>query len=317
MCLCSSTGQPADEPLVLQGGRDAGRCAGVLRPPDQLLQQEPGAALLQHGSPDRSGFCPLLHARHRPGGLLLPAEEGAGVRRGHVGQRDRDVRVGAGSAAADRAVLVEGALLVLSAIVANLCVCGALLRPITLQEEMPEGAEQCDEKQRCDISPQDAELAIKPFEESKDALLSADKSLPPSTLSLNRKWCFSSWFLSSKEYQFLLLPDFLGLALSFLFLASGCSLPFVYLVPYALSAGVSHQHAAFLMSILGVIDIMGNVTFGWLTDRRCLKPHRLSCYVFSVGMEGLCCLFIPLLRSFSLLVPFAVLYGYLTAPTWL
>lgn len=27
-------------------------------------------------------------------------------------------------------------------------------------------------------------------------------------------------------------------------------------------------------------------------------------------MEGLCCLFVPLLRSFPLLVPFAVLYGY-------
>lgn len=43
---------------------------------------------------------------------------------------------------------------------------------------------------------------------------------------------------------------------------------------------------------------------------RCLKPYRLGCYIFSVAMEGLCCLFMPLLRSFPLLVPFAVLYGY-------
>lgn len=43
---------------------------------------------------------------------------------------------------------------------------------------------------------------------------------------------------------------------------------------------------------------------------RCLKPYRLASYVFSVGMEGLCCLFVPLLRSFPLLIPFAVLYGY-------
>lgn len=47
-----------------------------------------------------------------------------------------------------------------------------------------------------------------------------------------------------------------------------------------------------------------------VVSRRCLKPYRLACYVFSVGMEGLCCLFTPLLRSFPLLVPFAVLYGY-------
>ncbi len=32
--------------------------------------------------------------------------------------------------------------------------------------------------------------------------------------------------------------------------------------------------------------------------------------MFAVGMEGLCCLFIPLLRTFVSLVPFSVLYGY-------
>ncbi|KAM3860040.1 monocarboxylate transporter 12-B-like [Diretmus argenteus] len=204
----------------------------------------------------------------------------------------------------------RGALLILSGFVANLCVCGALLRPITLQEA---DEEEEEEEQRLGEG------------ESQDAFSTSSSSPPSSPTSPlvpgndassltysqpMRSQRFSSCFLSSQEYRFLLLPDFLGLAASFLFLASGCSLPFVYLVPYALSVGVSHQHAAFLMSILGVIDIVGNITFGWLTDRRCLKPHRTACYTFSVGMEGLCCLFIPLLRSFPLLVPFAVLYGY-------
>lgn len=100
----------------------------------------------------------------------------------------------------------------------------------------------------------------KPPKDSVDLLAPPESSAP----KLRRMWRL----LSCGEYRFLLLPDFLGLAVSFLFLASGCSLPFVYLVPYALSAGISHQHAAFLMSILGVIDIVGNITFGWLTDRR-------------------------------------------------
>lgn len=43
---------------------------------------------------------------------------------------------------------------------------------------------------------------------------------------------------------------------------------------------------------------------------RCLKRHRKLCYVFALAMEGLCCFFIPLLRTFALLVPFSVLYGY-------
>ncbi|KAK1333638.1 hypothetical protein QTO34_006023 [Cnephaeus nilssonii] len=114
----------------------------------------------------------------------------------------------------------------------------------------------------------------------------------------------------SREYSFLLMSDFVVLAISVLFMAYGCSPLFVYLVPYALSVGVSHQQAAFLMSILGVIDIVGNVTFGWLTDRRCLKNYQYVCYLFAVGLDGLCYLCLPMLQSLPLLVPFSCTFGY-------
>lgn len=73
---------------------------------------------------------------------------------------------------------------------------------------------------------------------------------------------------SREEYGFLLIPDFLILSVSFLFLSYGCSAPVVYLVPYALSVGLERQRAAFLMSIFGVGGIVGNITFGWITDRK-------------------------------------------------
>lgn len=113
-----------------------------------------------------------------------------------------------------------------------------------------------------------------------------------------------------KEYSFLLIPDFLLLLVSFLFLAYGCSVPFVYLVPYSLSAGVSPQQAALVMSILGVSGIIGTITFGWIADRKCLRPYRVVSYMLAVGSEGLSCLFLPLLSGFSLLVPFSLIYGY-------
>ncbi|XP_017541810.1 monocarboxylate transporter 12-B [Pygocentrus nattereri] len=188
----------------------------------------------------------------------------------------------------------RGALLILGGLVSNLCVCGALLRPITLKEE-----------EACPL-PVDSECgySTKPLVAVGPA---NEKHLVASRQQRNSK---QRCLQSMQEYHFLLMPDFLVLAGSFLFLASGCSLPFVYLVPYALDVGVSHHHAAFLMSILGVIDIVGNITFGWLTDRRFLKKYRSICYMVSVGMEGLCCFFIPLLHTFELLVPFSVLYGY-------
>lgn len=78
--------------------------------------------------------------------------------------------------------------------------------------------------------------------------------------------CLRRCLPPTEEYGFLLMTDFLLLSVSFLFLAYGCSVPFVYLVPYALSMGVGHQQAALLISIMGVISIVGNVTFGWMTD---------------------------------------------------
>lgn len=162
----------------------------------------------------------------------------------------------------------RGALLILSAFVANLCVCGALLRPIAVQEEEEEEPRSAGEETAT------GNLALKLSKDSEDGLLTSGVSSPAPLLlgqprpRTQRGRGFSSCLLSSKEFRFLLLPDFLVLSVSFLFLASGCSLPFVYLVPYALSAGVHLQHAAFLMSILGVIDIVGNITFGWLTDHR-------------------------------------------------
>ncbi|KAM9561499.1 monocarboxylate transporter 12-B-like isoform 1-T1 [Salvelinus alpinus] len=189
----------------------------------------------------------------------------------------------------------RGALLILGGVVANLCVCGALLRPITLKEE----------EEAHGPVPLDTECG---YGVKAPVVSMLEESLAINNNNNNSHRCFC--FQSIQEYCFLLMPDFLMLAMSFLFLASGCSLPFVYLVPYALDVGVSHHQAAFLMSILGVIDIVGNITFGWLVDRRCLKKYRNVCYMIAVGMEGLCCLFIPLLRTFALLVPFSVFYGY-------
>ncbi|XP_029031294.1 monocarboxylate transporter 12-B-like isoform X2 [Betta splendens] len=138
------------------------------------------------------------------------------------------------------------------------------------------------------------------------SITASDASTNTTTLSRVHYLCLKT----REDFGFLLMPDFLVLSVSFLFLAYGCGAPVVYLVPYALSVGVDHKHAAFLMSIFGVSSIVGNITFGWIMDRKCLKPYRMLSYVVAIGMEGLCCMFVPFLHSFSLLVPFSIFYGY-------
>ncbi|MEQ2184021.1 hypothetical protein GOODEAATRI_003769 [Goodea atripinnis] len=43
---------------------------------------------------------------------------------------------------------------------------------------------------------------------------------------------------------------------------------------------------------------------------RCLKRYRMLSYMVAISMEGLCCMLLPFLRSFSFLVMFSILYGY-------
>uniref|UniRef100_UPI00398E594F monocarboxylate transporter 12-like n=1 Tax=Pristiophorus japonicus TaxID=55135 RepID=UPI00398E594F len=197
----------------------------------------------------------------------------------------------------------RGALLILGGLVANICVCGALLRPLTLVEDLSN-------------STVSSMASRKPSEESSYKTQREDPQLPCPSADSNfiGKGCGNKQPCgccpSYKEYAFLLTPDFLVFGVSLLFLAYGCNTPFVHLVPYAVSSGVSQQQAAFLMSILGIIDIVGNISFGWLADRRWLKKYRKYCYILTIGLDGLCSLFIPILRSFPLLVPYAVLYGY-------
>ncbi|TNM99493.1 hypothetical protein fugu_012526 [Takifugu bimaculatus] len=219
----------------------------------------------------------------------------------------------------------RGALLVLGGLVSNLCVCGALMRPLhpkragraaallsmpclpgltaqkltncilfsnKLTETMLGEAKLSEHKRR--FSKEEPATVNPPSEP-----IGGTKPAPGG--------CLGFW--ANQKFQFLLAPNFLILSVSFCFLAYGCSTPVVHLVPYALSLGLEQKQAAFLMAIFGVSGIVGNITFGWIMDRKYLRRHRLLCYMLALGMEGLCCMFVPLLHSFPLLLTFSIFYG--------
>ncbi|XP_061647111.1 monocarboxylate transporter 12-B-like [Phyllopteryx taeniolatus] len=133
-------------------------------------------------------------------------------------------------------------------------------------------------------------------------------SEPLVTANIERGRCYC--LQRGEDFGFLVVPNFLVLASSFLFLAYGCSTPMVYLVPYALSKGLEHKQATFIMSTFGISGIVGNITFGWITDRKYLKRYRILSYILAIAVEGLSCLCVPLLHSFAPLSTFAVVYGY-------
>uniref|UniRef100_A0A8C6UCN4 Solute carrier family 16 member 12a n=1 Tax=Neogobius melanostomus TaxID=47308 RepID=A0A8C6UCN4_9GOBI len=241
----------------------------------------------------------------------------------------------------------RGALLVLGGFVANLCVCGALLRPIKPKSKPDDrkwetniaaskdfvtpGRDSQNNKVMCsDLTKEDlAQLDRNNSNNNKavennivdcmnqknkvsdtehQTFLVCDAKL---THRAKLQTCVCHLCLETKkELSFLLHPDFLIFLVSVLFMAFGCSTPLVYLVPYALSVGVEHQSAAFLMSIFGISSILGNITFGWITDKPCLRKYLLLNYMAAILVEGLCCMFLPFLQSFPVLAVCVVVYGY-------
>ncbi|XP_007895003.1 monocarboxylate transporter 12-B [Callorhinchus milii] len=193
----------------------------------------------------------------------------------------------------------RGALLILGGLVLNICACGALLRPLTLADNLTGSTVTEKVTEECTYKVQHDDLPLH---------CSAPHSVLTKIDCSDQQSC--RYCPSYQEYAFLLTPDFLVFAVSVLFLAYGCSTPFVYLIPYAVNVGVSQQQAAFLMSILGIMDIIGTISFGWITDRRCLKKYRRFCFFLTIGLDGFSSLFIPILKTFPLLVPYAFCYGY-------
>ncbi|XP_061827659.1 monocarboxylate transporter 12-B-like [Nerophis lumbriciformis] len=279
----------------------------------------------------------------------------------------------------------RGAMLVLGGFVSNLCVCGALMRPVqprTGQRARQSGdgnmAQEVDAKEEpSGHSVEDPKsLEISSFSRTQRLLIAngalqscelEESQLPPGKVALppsgpeagstdiklaecillgnkltpamlgelqvsdakltkrvqdehnkmgedadkgvNSPGC-CRWLQPGRDFGFLLIPDFMIWSLCFLFMAYACSTPVVYLVPYAISQGVEKKQAAFLMSIFGISGIVGNITFGWITDRKCLNRYRMLSFMLSVAVEGLCCWSLPLLHSFAPLALFAVVYGY-------
>ncbi|XP_063749024.1 monocarboxylate transporter 12-B isoform X2 [Eleginops maclovinus] len=203
----------------------------------------------------------------------------------------------------------RGALLLLSAFVSNMCVCGALLRPITAQEQ--EEQEEEGEKPGL-VSLPDAELTLR-LREPEDGIKVPDTIAPPA---------------AEEALLHFLLPVQRGVPLPVaaglpvpgrVFPVPGQRLQPPFRVPGPLcserrrptpAGGLPHVHP-WGSGHCGERHLrVAHRQEGWCFCPRCLKAYRLACYVLAVAMEGLCCLFVPLLRSFPLLVPFAVLYGY-------
>jgi MFS family permease len=78
-----------------------------------------------------------------------------------------------------------------------------------------------------------------------------------------------------------------------------------HLIPHAIDQGLSAVAAATTLAMMGVLDIVGTLGSGWLSDRYD-KRILLAAYY---GLRGLSLLFLPYADSLTKLALFGVIYG--------
>ncbi|KAK1120548.1 monocarboxylate transporter 13-like [Acipenser oxyrinchus oxyrinchus] len=130
----------------------------------------------------------------------------------------------------------------------NLLVCGALLRPLRLQE--------------------DQSITTSPQHPSSSPLLSRLWSL--FDLSLLRHWPFLTYTAAVTLFN------------------AGYFIPYVHLVAHIQQKGFSEYQAALVMSLTALTDLLGRGVSGWVSDlRRVRLPHILALWTGLTGLSML------------------------------
>lgn len=189
----------------------------------------------------------------------------------------------------------RGAMLILGALQLNLCLCGALLRPLNRHVPSKELLEEKDHELELSQSHTDSHRSLKNGSDSK-------KSNP-----LKVK------IISYVDYTLIANARFMVYSMFGVFAALGFFAPALFLVPYARSQGVEEYQAAALMSISAVLDLIGRVLFGWVANLRLVKTvHQL---IVTVILLGIVLLFCPLATTFTQLALFSAGYGLVFGAT--
>ncbi|KAJ0069586.1 hypothetical protein NL108_010416 [Boleophthalmus pectinirostris] len=183
----------------------------------------------------------------------------------------------------------RGAMLIVGALQLNLCICGALLRPLENSQQYSHPKEVTANEEEKMLRNQSQSL----HKEDKNTLKSKILHYLDFTLIANAKFMLYAMF---------------GL-----FAAMGLFAPALFLVPYARSRGVEEYQSAALMSISSALDLIGRVGFGWVANMRIIKTlYQLIATVIVLGVVVLLC---PLASTFSELVIFSAAFGLVYGAT--
>lgn len=186
----------------------------------------------------------------------------------------------------------RGSFFILGAVLLNCCVAGALFRPIG-----PATGPAKSPKEKPAIETPEEQLETGKAEQP--GLRNEEKEDRDCCENFN-KYLDLSLF---KHRGFLIY--LVGNVLMFL----GFFAPIVFLTPYAKFLGIDEYSAAFLLSILAIVDMVARPVTGLIANSKLVRPRIQYFFSFSIIFNGICHLLCPLATTYPSLVVYSVFYG--------
>uniref|UniRef100_A0A8B9Q177 Major facilitator superfamily (MFS) profile domain-containing protein n=1 Tax=Apteryx owenii TaxID=8824 RepID=A0A8B9Q177_APTOW len=193
----------------------------------------------------------------------------------------------------------RGSFLILGAILLNCCVAGALFRPIgvakqSVKNQMIEEGKEAPKEEVTKMSMEMSNPAYAPAETKTE-----EEEEKDCCEKINRYLDFSLF----KHRGFLIY--LIGNVLMFL----GFFAPIVFLAPYAKHIGIDEYSAAFLLSILAIVDMIARPATGVIANSKWVRPRIQYFFSFSIAFNGACHLLCPLASGYTGLVVYSIFFG--------
>ncbi|CAI5786030.1 monocarboxylate transporter 3 [Podarcis lilfordi] len=189
----------------------------------------------------------------------------------------------------------RGGFLIMGGLLLNCCTCGAVMRPLELNRKK-KGEEAQDKYEAKEMLPMGGRA-----EEAVSTTDSAKKSNKAKKKKKKGKKLLDFSIFKNRGFVIYAIAKFI--------MVLGLFVPTILLVNYAKDSGVPDKEAAFLLSIIGFIDIFARPSCGILAGLKRVRPHVTYLFSFAMLFNGLTDIFSARATDYTALVIFCIFFG--------
>ncbi|XP_044037934.1 monocarboxylate transporter 6 isoform X2 [Siniperca chuatsi] len=185
----------------------------------------------------------------------------------------------------------RGSFLILGGVLLNCCACGAVMRPIASGPNKPRCSQVSDKPNNPSVQ-----------QETKGVKDRVKTMFRGFIVFIQRHMAFDL-LVSNPRYRVY--------AVGVTWMTLGCVVPLIYLVPYATHHNMEIDHAAFLMSVLGLVNIAVRPMAALVLGLPRFRGSSSFVYVFAgaVLVNGLSNCICGVSASFEALLVYVVIFG--------